>query len=333
MGFFDKIFGGGKKTPFTSDPQELIRQQENLSRFNIEAGGLGRRFFTKDETGRSVLNIEETPFQKEQRARREALASTFLTSLEGGDDRFAAETKRIGDVTFERGLSRLEPFIEKRRRAQEVALASQGLPIGSEIRGETLAELGRDESDLLTALAQEAELSAGAEQSRLRNLASAEALGFFGEEIGGIDPNLFSNVANVDSAGIATAADANRLARFQQEATRQNTQRKNAIEAIQGGQDLIKGAGGLSKIGGGLAGFFSDERVKENVELVGSKNGFNIYEYDYIKPLKDLYNLTGRYRGVMAQEIEKTHPEAVEEVDGIKKVFYHKLGMEMEVVQ
>lgn len=247
MGFFDKLLGGGGKTPFTADPKQTAAEQELLSRFNIEGGGLGRRFFSKDESGREVLNIEETPFQQQQRAKRESLASSFLTSLEGGDDRFAAESKRIGDLTFERGLSRLEPFIEKRRRQTNVGLATRGLPVGSEARSDTLAELGRDESDRLTSLAQTSELAAGQEQSRLRNLASREALGFFGGEFEGIDPGLFSGVANVDRAGIIQRGDQLRLARAGQEATRQNTQLGSIGDAIG-----FVGSGGLSKIGGGL---------------------------------------------------------------------------------
>ena len=78
------------------------------------------------------------------------------------------------------------------------------------------------------------------------------------------------------------------------------------------------GAAGISK--------FSDIRVKENIERVGThyRNGLPIYEFNYIHvPDK-------RYRGVMAQDVEKVYPEAVVEMhDGIKAVNYDMLGMEM----
>ena len=67
------------------------------------------------------------------------------------------------------------------------------------------------------------------------------------------------------------------------------------------------------------------ERVKEDIKLIGKKNGHKWYEFKY-------KGKEGLYRGVMAQDVEKTHPEAVEEIDGIKRVFYNKLGLEMEVV-
>jgi hypothetical protein len=87
--------------------------------------------------------------------------------------------------------------------------------------------------------------------------------------------------------------------------------------------------GALLSAGGnlGAAGIAkSDIRVKENIERVGThyRNGLPIYEFNYIHvPDK-------RYRGVMAQDVEKVYPEAVVEMhDGIKAVNYDMLGMEM----
>jgi len=76
-------------------------------------------------------------------------------------------------------------------------------------------------------------------------------------------------------------------------------------------------------------GFKSDIRVKENIEQVGVhyRTQLPIYEFNYIHiPDK-------RYRGVMAQDVEKVFPDAVETMhDGIKTVNYAMLGIEMEEV-
>ena len=73
----------------------------------------------------------------------------------------------------------------------------------------------------------------------------------------------------------------------------------------------------------------SDIRTKENIERVGTHylNHLPIYEFNYIHiPDK-------RFRGVMAQDVEKVYPDAVETMhDGIKMVNYAMLGMEMEEV-
>jgi hypothetical protein len=77
----------------------------------------------------------------------------------------------------------------------------------------------------------------------------------------------------------------------------------------------------------GLRG--SDIRIKENIEQIGVhfRTGLPIYEFNYTHiPDK-------RFRGVMAQDVEKVFPDAVEEThDGIKMVNYAMLGMEMEEV-
>lgn len=68
---------------------------------------------------------------------------------------------------------------------------------------------------------------------------------------------------------------------------------------------------------------FSDIRMKENIEMVGKTDaGFNIYEYDYKPEFKDVAG-HGRFRGVMAQEIEQRIPEAVSVApNGYKMVDY-----------
>ena len=62
--------------------------------------------------------------------------------------------------------------------------------------------------------------------------------------------------------------------------------------------------------GGG--GFFSDERLKENIEQVGKTNdGQNIYRYNYKGDPRSQI-------GLIAQEVAQDHPEAVSEKDGFR---------------
>ena len=68
----------------------------------------------------------------------------------------------------------------------------------------------------------------------------------------------------------------------------------------------------------------SDIRAKENIVSVGERNGFKLYEWNYI-------GQSQRYRGVMAQDLLKDMPEAVIlGADGLYRVDYSKLGFEME---
>lgn len=91
----------------------------------------------------------------------------------------------------------------------------------------------------------------------------------------------------------------------------------------------------LSDLGGFLGGaaavmkaWPSDERLKENVELVGvdQRTALNLYEFNYIGDDR-------RYRGVMAQEVEMVYPDAVETNGmGIMAVRYDLLGIEFKEV-
>jgi hypothetical protein len=86
---------------------------------------------------------------------------------------------------------------------------------------------------------------------------------------------------------------------------------------------------GAAWLGGGMPGV-SDRRLKENVEWVGRDDltGLALYEFNY------LGDPDHRYRGVMADEVEKTIPEAVFTMDdGYKAVRYDMIGIEMVEVQ
>lgn len=84
------------------------------------------------------------------------------------------------------------------------------------------------------------------------------------------------------------------------------------------------GAGALA-----LQGYetFSDERLKDEIVLIGKRNGHNVYKWLWNGAAAAL-GLVGSYKGVIAQEVEKTHPEAVREVGGFKCVNYPMIGVD-----
>ena len=81
-------------------------------------------------------------------------------------------------------------------------------------------------------------------------------------------------------------------------------------------------------IAGTAAPFFSDSRLKENIEEVGkSDTGYKIYEWNYKS------DTTTRYRGVIAQDVVKINPMAVDIMpNGYLGVYYNKVDVDMEVV-
>ena len=114
----------------------------------------------------------------------------------------------------------------------------------------------------------------------------------------------------------------NATSMFNAQANYKNTQ--DQIAAAYDPFATLIGAG--AQIGAAWAGKPSDRRLKENIELVGrdERTGLSLYEFNYI----DMP--TRRFRGVMADEVEKLYPDAVMTMeDGFKAVHYAALGMEM----
>jgi hypothetical protein len=76
--------------------------------------------------------------------------------------------------------------------------------------------------------------------------------------------------------------------------------------------------GAIGGIGKAAASIFSDERLKEDIAKVGElDDGSNVYRYKYIGD--NIWRI-----GLMAQEVEKTNPDAVTEIGGYKAVDYGK---------
>ncbi len=69
----------------------------------------------------------------------------------------------------------------------------------------------------------------------------------------------------------------------------------------------------------------SDRNLKENIVFAGIENGHNVYQFNYIgQPQK--------YIGVMADEVEKTNPDAVTKINGYKAVYYDRIGVRFRAV-
>ena len=86
-------------------------------------------------------------------------------------------------------------------------------------------------------------------------------------------------------------------------------------------------------VGSAIWSFFSDARMKDNIKykttLPGS--GINLYDFNY----KSRYNLgTGTKTGVLAQEVQKQYPMAVNEgANGMLMVDYSKLPIPKELLK
>jgi len=173
----------------------------------------------------------------------------------------------------------------------------------------------------LAAAQQQQGVGLGAEQANRQNLQNAATL--FGS-IG----------TNAQQAGLAGAQAQLAAGQTQQQTQQAGLQALyNQFQQQQGFPyqqaqflaNIAEGTGALSgnatsgtstTTGGG--GFFSDERLKENIQRVGeTDDGQPIYRYNY-KGDKNTQI------GLLAQDVEKKHPEAVGLAGGYKTVNYKK---------
>ena len=117
------------------------------------------------------------------------------------------------------------------------------------------------------------------------------------------------------------------MSRYQYESTIPQQQLANYMSMISGDYggvstqtaptDYSSAIGALGSIASAF--ITSDERLKENIEKVGSYKGLNVYEYNYLwSPTK--------WVGFIAQEVEKIIPEAVFNVNGFKVIDYGKIS-------
>jgi len=114
------------------------------------------------------------------------------------------------------------------------------------------------------------------------------------------------------------------MARYQYDATAPQQQLANYMKMVTGNYggtttQTSPGPSALDQIGqvAGIASMFmpSDILIKENIKPDGTWKGHNVYTYNF-------KGSNTRSRGVMAQEIEITRPDAVMEIEGIKHVNY-----------
>jgi len=256
------------------------------------------------------------------------------------DTEFTADRQRTEDALF----SRINPKLAQDRAALETQLSNQGIKLGSSGYDRAMSNFGQQSNDARMA----AILASGQEQSRLADLARQSAgfgnsammdqynAGLSGraqtmQEAFALD-NQPINKAMALASGTQVANpqfqafNVNRIpttdnAGIIQNYDQQNFQRWQAEE--QRNQGLMGGLLGMGgKIGAALpwATMFSDERLKEDIEPVGTLKGHKLYEYT----MKD----SGEKQiGVMAQEVRKKRPDAVKKdpESGYLKVDYGAL--------
>jgi hypothetical protein len=249
-----------------------------------------------------------------------ALGRTQQTMGQGFNPNLPSTGLNPGQSYQDAYMQRLAPQIQQGREAFDVKMADMGIPVGSEAYNRASLAQGQKENDLLAAATTQG-FGTGLQANQqaynqamtnynlpLNTLSSLRT----GAQV--------QNPTFVNAPQQATTAGADLLGATQ---AGYNAQlgASNAANAAQSNFNS-----GLMGLGGAGIMAFSDIRAKENIELVGNVNGFNVYEFDYKPEFKDIAGY-GRFIGVMAQEIEAVRPDAVfTRPDGYKMVNYGALN-------
>jgi len=270
------------------------------------------------DAGTNTIKLNESAFTKKQRLDQERIAMQLSGSLTGNLP--STDNEAVRQATFELGKRQLDPELKSQREALATRLANQGIPIGSEAYNAEMNRLERSQGDQLNALSlqslqtgiQTAEAQRAARFNEISSLLGRTQVGA-GTNFGQYQ----SNYQGVDLMG-AQQAELNRQSQYNM----LQQQLKGQLKAAQ-----WQAAGSAI---GGIGQAFSDIDLKTNIKFENKLiNNLPIYSFEY----KNSKYGVGRFEGVMAQDVEKTYPEAVGiSPEGYKMVDYSKIGIEFRRV-
>jgi hypothetical protein len=250
----------------------------------------------KDQTDKAQLNLGTLANNQSS-----FLNNYMSTPFDGSND--ATESRLL-----QLGRERLDPMIAQQNDALATRLASQGIKLGSAAYDRAMSQQGQTDNDARNQLILTGHGQAFSEGQAIRNQPINEITALLsGSQVSAPQAAGYngSTIPTTDNAGIINQNYHDRVAAV------------NAQNAQTG--SLVGGLFGLGAAALGNPSFtFSDERLKTDISKVGeTDDGQKIYSYRYKAggPMQ---------LGLMAQEVEKTRPDAVREFGGFKAVDYGK---------
>ncbi len=316
-------------------------------RQRVKQAGIGEQYL--DVAGQRLGELPSTQFD-----------FGALPTFQGGVDRTGftplASTDDLSDYAtrsegayYDRAMSRLQPAMEMQRTALHTDLINSGLPVGSEAYNNSMAQLGLQQNDQMQGLAQssiaegqrmrqglageaqtmrQAQLAESSMIREMQNQARQQALtdALLQRRLPMEELATLTGSPSIGAAGVGTATTGLNVpgVSVAPPPIFAATQAQGANEANRYATKM-QGYGAKMDAFGDIATMISDKTLKENIVKVGqSPSGFNIYEWNYLWSPE-------RFRGVIAQEVQKIKPKAVlSNIFGHLLVDYSKLDVNME---
>jgi len=311
-------------TPYVPTEQELIMENLFNSLSSTEKKDLlinNPNIFTPQggqtyDPYTNTLTLNESNFTRNQRLDQERLAMELSRSLSGNLP--TTDNEVVRNATFELGKRQLDPELKNQRENLARQLANQGIPIGSEAYNSEMNRLERSQGDQLNALSLQSQLQGIQTAEAQRQARINEILSLLGKSQVG------SGISFGETQGRYQGLD---LTGIQQANLNRQTQETIARNQANATKNAAKWQAAGSAIGG-IGSAFSDILLKTNIKFENKIiNNLPIYSFEY---KNNKYGI-GRFEGVMAQDVEKIYPEAVNiSFEGYKMVNYSKIGIEFK---
>ena len=266
----------------------------------------------------NTVRLNESDFTKNQRLDQERLAMELSRGLSGNLP--STDNEAVRNATFQLGKQQLDPEMKSQREALATQLANQGIPLNSEAYNSAMNRLEQQQGSQLNQLSLQSQIAGIQTAEAQRAARFNEISSLLGRSQVGAGANFGQTQSGYQGLDIMGAEQAN-LNRQSQEAIgrRNNQAMQNAAMWQAAGSAL-----------GSAAAAFSDIALKTNIQFENKfKNNLPIYTFEYINKNHGV----GRFEGVMAQDVEKTYPQAVSiSPEGYKMVDYSQIGIEFRRV-
>lgn len=270
----------------------------------------------------NTVRLNESDFTKNQRLDQERLAMELSRELSGNLP--STDNEAVRNATFQLGKQQLDPELKSQREALALELANRGIPINSEAYNSAMNRLEQQQGNQLNQLSLQSQIAGIQTAEAQRQARFNEISSLLGRSQVGAGANFGQTQSGYQGLDLMGAEQA-KLNRQSQEAIgRRNNQAMQNAAMWQAAGSAIGG------IAGGIGSFFSDIVLKTNIQFENKfKNNLPIYTFEYINKNHG----DGRFEGVMAQDVEKTYPQAVSiSPEGYKMVDYSQIGIEFRRV-
>ena len=270
----------------------------------------------------NTVKLQESNFTKNQRLDQERLAMQLSRGLSGNLP--STNNEAVRNAIFQLGKLQLDPEMKSQREALALELANRGIPINSEAYNSAMNRLERSQGEQLNQLSLQSQITGIQTAEAQRQARFNEIASLLGRSQVGMGASLGQMQSGYQGLFLMGAEQANLIRASQERIARRNNQAMQNAAMWQAAGSAIGG------IAGGLGSFFSDIILKTNIKFENKfKNNLPIYSFEYINKNHG----DGRFEGVMAQDVEKTYPQAVSiSPEGYKMVDYSQIGIEFRRV-